>query len=62
MAGDASQYGICAVISHIMPNGTEQPIAYALRTLSSNEKNYAQVEKEALSHIWCEKVLPISLW
>ena len=40
------------VISHIFPNGDERPIAYASHTLSSGEKNYAQLEHEALSLIY----------
>ncbi|PIK58571.1 hypothetical protein BSL78_04477 [Apostichopus japonicus] len=35
-----------------MPNGEERPIAFASRTLSSSEKNYAQIEREALSLIF----------
>ena len=48
LAGDASSYGIGMVLSHVFADGTEQPVAYASRTLLPNEQNYAQVEKEAL--------------
>ena len=48
MAGDVSAYGVGAVISHLMPDGMERPIAYASTTLAPAERQYAQVEKKAL--------------
>ena len=48
---DASQYGVGAVLSHTV-NGEERPIAFASRTLSKAERNYGQVEKEALALIF----------
>ncbi|XP_039192295.1 uncharacterized protein K02A2.6-like, partial [Crotalus tigris] len=46
---DASPYEVGAVLSHLRSDGTQVPVAYYSRTLSSAERNYAQIDREALA-------------
>lgn len=48
---DASPVGVGAVLSHRI-NGTDYPIGFRSRTLSKAERNYSQLEKEALALVF----------
>ncbi|CAC5371000.1 unnamed protein product [Mytilus coruscus] len=56
LACDSSPYGVGAVLSHKMDDGSDKPIAYTSRTLTSAEKNYSVLEKESLAIIFGIKI------
>ena len=52
VASDASTHGVGACILHKWKDGKVRPIAHASRSLLPAERNYSQIEKEALAIIF----------
>ncbi len=52
MEVDASPKGLGAVLTQVMDNGDQRPIAFASRSLSPAEINYSQLEREGLAIIF----------
>ena len=61
VTADSSPYGLGAVLNHII-DGQERPICFASRTLLPAERNYPQVEKEALAIVFALKQFHTYLW
>ncbi|KAI0990380.1 hypothetical protein GJ496_002826 [Pomphorhynchus laevis] len=58
---DASDNGLGAILFQEDSNHVKLSVAYASRTLKSNEKDYAQVEKEGLAIVFARIVIPRSI-
>ncbi|KAK3742186.1 hypothetical protein QZH41_012077 [Actinostola sp. cb2023] len=55
IAVDASPVGLGAILTQKDENGHSHVIAYGSRSLTKNEQNYSQTEREALALVWgCE--------
>nr|CAD2199249.1 unnamed protein product [Meloidogyne enterolobii] len=52
VAADASKDGIGAVVSHTFPDGTEKAVEHSAITFSPAQRNYSQIEKEALALVF----------
>lgn len=46
---DASPHGAADILSYIMEDCEEMPVAYGSRTLGTSERNYAQIDQEGLT-------------
>lgn len=50
---DASSHGVGGVLTQPGGAGAERPVAYVSRSLTDAEKNYSQIDKEALAIVFC---------
>ena len=62
IACDASNVGIGATLFHRYPDGSERPIANVSKTLSKSQRNYSQIQKEALAIIFALKKIYLFLF
>lgn len=55
IAADASNAGLGAVLLQVQADGYRRPVSFISRSLTSAEKNYAVIEKEALAATWASE-------
>ncbi|XP_051545274.1 uncharacterized protein K02A2.6-like [Myxocyprinus asiaticus] len=49
---DTSPYGLGALLFHMERDGQERPLCFASRTMTTTERNYAQIDKKALAVVF----------
>ena len=61
VVADSSAYGIGGVLCHLIDN-VERPICFVSCTLTETERNYSQLEKEALAMVYSLRKFHYYLW
>lgn len=49
---DVSPFGLEGTLSHVYPDKSERPVMFVSCTLVKLERNYAQIDREALVLYW----------
>ena len=63
LACDASPFGVGAVVSLVMDDGEEHPIAFASRTLPKTERKYLQIERgDSSYYVRRAKIPQVPVW
>ena len=52
LACNTSPTSIGAILSHVMPDGSERSVAFVSRALNKTERRYVPIDKQALSIVW----------
>lgn len=52
LATDSSQVAVGAVLSHLLPDGTERPMQFASQTLTETQQKYSSIDREAYAIIF----------
>ena len=61
VVADSSAYGIGGVLCHLIDN-VERPICFVSHNLTATERNYSQLEKEALTMVYALRKFHYYLW
>ena len=54
---DASPFGIGACLSHVMADGSQSPVFFVSRALTTAERGYSQIDREALAVVYAVRRL-----
>ena len=62
LAGNASNYGIGVVISHVYEDRSKRLVAYASKTIEEWMQLCSVRERSSISSIWCQEISQFPLW